>query len=159
MNELTSPAVDKDTQQPTDVVDSGSARAIGTEGEFATRTVIGADALGRDFGTKSVLQDVTFEVPQGRICALLGKNGSGKTTLLKLLYGLIEPTRGHSQLLSDTAWPRSAEALKQTGCVLDGFEPPGGTRLRHLLDLSAAAGPSFELSRARELLESHKLRP
>ncbi len=42
----------------------------------------------------TVLQDVTFEVPQGAFVSIVGPSGSGKTTLLGLLAGLDTPTRG-----------------------------------------------------------------
>ncbi len=41
------------------------------------------------------LEDVTLEIPPGRLVALVGENGSGKTTLIKLLCRLYDPTRGH----------------------------------------------------------------
>ena len=42
----------------------------------------------------TVLEDVTFEVPQGAFVSIVGPSGSGKTTLLGLLAGLDTPTRG-----------------------------------------------------------------
>lgn len=46
-------------------------------------------------GTSSPAVDaVTFEVPEGEICMLLGTSGSGKTTLLRMVNRLIEPTSG-----------------------------------------------------------------
>jgi ABC-2 type transport system ATP-binding protein len=116
-------------------------------------------SLGRDFGPAKVLQEVTLSIPAGRICALLGKNGVGKTTLLKLLMGLIQATSGTSCLLGDAAWPRLAQTLSRTGCLIDGFEPPGATQIRHLLDLGLAAGPNFDWIKAQKLLESHGLGP
>lgn len=41
-----------------------------------------------------VLQDVTFDVPEGARVAILGANGSGKSTLLKLMAGAWRPTSG-----------------------------------------------------------------
>jgi branched-chain amino acid transport system ATP-binding protein len=46
------------------------------------------------YGLTEVLRDVTFEVPQGSIVALLGGNGSGKTTMLNTLTGMIKPAAG-----------------------------------------------------------------
>ncbi|MGE0522310.1 MAG: ABC transporter ATP-binding protein [Variibacter sp.] len=46
------------------------------------------------YGITQVLRDVTFQVPQGSIVALLGGNGSGKTTLLNTLNGLVRPAGG-----------------------------------------------------------------
>jgi osmoprotectant transport system ATP-binding protein len=44
--------------------------------------------------TRPAVDDVTFEVPSGAICMLVGTSGSGKTTLLRMVNRLIEPTAG-----------------------------------------------------------------
>ncbi|HEY3992065.1 MAG TPA: ATP-binding cassette domain-containing protein [Ktedonobacteraceae bacterium] len=54
-----------------------------------------AEASKRYKGTSQPAVDsVTFEVPEGAICMLLGTSGSGKTTLLRMANRLIEPTGG-----------------------------------------------------------------
>jgi ABC-2 type transport system ATP-binding protein len=53
-----------------------------------------ASNLGKAFGTKQVLQDVTFGVSPGDVIGVLGKNGAGKTTLLELMLGFTSPTTG-----------------------------------------------------------------
>lgn len=45
--------------------------------------------VSKSFGEKQVLNDVSFEVPEGKIVGLMGKNGSGKTTILKLINDLL----------------------------------------------------------------------
>jgi ATP-binding cassette subfamily B protein len=42
-----------------------------------------------------ILDDITFEIPAGRMVAVVGRSGSGKTTLIKCLAGLLEPTAGN----------------------------------------------------------------
>jgi len=44
--------------------------------------------------TKSILEDISLQLPAGKIIALLGKSGSGKSTLLRIIAGLIEPQKG-----------------------------------------------------------------
>ena len=45
-------------------------------------------------GLQTVLEKLSFQVPQGEIAALLGASGSGKTTLLNLLSGIDTPDGG-----------------------------------------------------------------
>ena len=45
-------------------------------------------------GSIHALQDVTFSVPTGSVCALLGHNGAGKTTAINILSTLLRPTSG-----------------------------------------------------------------
>lgn len=47
---------------------------------------------------RSVLQNLSLEIPAGTITAILGPNGSGKTTLLRLLLGVLRPCRGQIRL-------------------------------------------------------------
>jgi ABC-2 type transport system ATP-binding protein len=56
--------------------------------------MIAAVGLTRQFGTRIVVDGVTFTVARGEIVALLGPNGAGKTTTLRMLAGLIGATGG-----------------------------------------------------------------
>ena len=46
------------------------------------------------FGEKWAVRDISFAIPAGQTCAIIGRNGSGKSTLLGLLSGVIRPTSG-----------------------------------------------------------------
>ena len=52
-----------------------------------------------DFGNKTIIKDLSFEVRAGEIFGFLGSNGSGKTTTLRALLGFYTPTGG--ELLVD----------------------------------------------------------
>jgi urea transport system ATP-binding protein len=45
--------------------------------------------LNQYYGGSHILRDVGFELPAGKVTALLGRNGVGKTTLLRSLMGLV----------------------------------------------------------------------
>lgn len=48
----------------------------------------------KNFDDKSVLKDISFTLPKGKIVGLLGKNGMGKSTIIKLINDLLVPTKG-----------------------------------------------------------------
>jgi ABC-2 type transport system ATP-binding protein len=56
--------------------------------------VLEARGLGMRYGRRWALQDLTLDVPGGRIVALVGPNGAGKTTFLQLAMGFAEPSAG-----------------------------------------------------------------
>lgn len=49
-----------------------------------------ADGLGKAFGARQVLQDLTLSVKPGTVHAVLGPSGAGKTTLLRI-FNMLEP--------------------------------------------------------------------
>jgi ABC-2 type transport system ATP-binding protein len=59
--------------------------------------VIELNGVAKTFdGAIHALQDVSFSVPTGTVCGLLGHNGAGKTTAIKILSTLLRPTSGHA---------------------------------------------------------------
>jgi len=47
-----------------------------------------------DFGKKTVIKDLSFNIKKGETFGLLGSNGSGKTTTIRALLGIYQPTGG-----------------------------------------------------------------
>src|SRR5262249_54655953 len=56
--------------------------------------MLSVSGLNQYYGGSHILRDVSFEVPAGKVTALLGRNGVGKTTLLKTLMGLVPMRTG-----------------------------------------------------------------
>jgi ATP-binding cassette subfamily F protein 3 len=58
-------------------------------------SVLSVQAVGRYFGDRELLKDVSFRLAQGDRVGLVGPNGTGKTTLLRIAAGLDEPDAGN----------------------------------------------------------------
>lgn len=75
---------------------------------------LSTSGLGKRFGAKWALRDCTLQLPERRICGLVGANGAGKTTLLRLLVGLSRPSAGEARVLDQTPTDEPA-FLRQVG--------------------------------------------
>ena len=58
--------------------------------------MISCRGLSRRFGSTLVVDDLSFDLPKGSICACLGPNGAGKSTAIKLLTGVLAPSSGQA---------------------------------------------------------------
>jgi urea transport system ATP-binding protein len=98
--------------------------------------------LNQYYGGSHILRDVSFEVPAGKVTALLGRNGVGKTTLLKALMGLI-PVRAGQVLFESRDLTRAKpyeRARSGLGYVPQGREIFARLTVEENLRMAAAGG-------------------
>lgn len=62
--------------------------AIKQDGSSMSVSTIKLSKVSKRYGKRRVLHDVSFEVNQSELCALVGANGAGKSTLIKIVLGL-----------------------------------------------------------------------
>jgi len=100
--------------------------------------MVSVERVGKSFGNKVVLKDISFSVPAGQICGLLGPNGAGKTTLFRLLMGILKSTEGRLAIDGLDAFEDRVEVKRRIGFLPD--EPIFYSYLsgREILELSAA---------------------
>lgn len=67
------------------------------------------------FGRHTILDAVSFAIPQGCYVGIVGPNGGGKTTLIKILLGLLKPDRGVLSIFNET--PLNARRRGRIGYV------------------------------------------
>jgi heme exporter protein A len=67
--------------------------------------------LIRRFGERTVLRDVSLQVPGGSTLAVLGRNGAGKSTLLRILATLLRPHAGEVRVFGEPL-PRRGFAVR-----------------------------------------------
>jgi len=110
--------------------------------------MLSAEHITKRFGPFTALNDVTFTVPRGRICALLGPNGAGKSTLVKILTGLIPASEGRATLDGQPPAPRSLGVVPENLALFDDL-----TIEEHLY----LSGPIYGLDRATTAARSDEL--
>ena len=110
--------------------------------------------LTKHFGPVRAVEDLTFEVPAGRITGFLGPNGAGKTTTLRMALGLVRPTAGVA-LIDGSPYADLPNPRRVVGAVLEATGFHGGRRGRdHLRVLAQQAGvPDSRVDEVLELVE------
>ncbi len=81
---------------------------------------ISTQGLTKYFGSKAVVRHLDLNVPRGSVTGLLGLNGAGKTTTLRMLMGMLEPTRGASQILGTDSQHLRPEDRARIGYTVEG---------------------------------------
>lgn len=77
--------------------------------------ILKVELLTKYFGGVAALKDVSFEIPENRICGFIGPNGAGKTTLFSLITGAVRPSKGRVQLRDRDVTRMSSSSLVKMG--------------------------------------------
>jgi branched-chain amino acid transport system ATP-binding protein len=80
--------------------------------------VLEVDGLITDYGPVRAVNQVSFEVPEGSVTAVLGANGAGKTTLLRTITGLVKPSSGSVVFAGRDITRRPVEEIVRRGVSL-----------------------------------------
>jgi ABC-2 type transport system ATP-binding protein len=114
--------------------------------------MIRTEGLSKRYRRRYALSDITLEIPDGGVTALVGPNGAGKSTLLKLCIGFERPTAGRLEVNGVDPVRYRHRAIASIGYV-----PQTASLYRDLtvldhLRLAAAIRPGFDAAHARERL-------
>jgi phospholipid/cholesterol/gamma-HCH transport system ATP-binding protein len=64
------------------------------ESNGQVETEISVKGLTKSFGSQTVLEDITCDIPKGKITLMLGPSGTGKSVFLKNVMGILKPEKG-----------------------------------------------------------------
>lgn len=84
-------------------------------------TVIAANNIVKSFGSKKVLDGLSFGVLKGQIFGLLGPSGAGKTTLIKILTGQLRCDFGTAEINGLDSAELTGADNKKFGIMMDDF--------------------------------------
>jgi branched-chain amino acid transport system ATP-binding protein len=88
-------------------------------------STLSLEGLSVPRGTRTVLRDVSLEIPPGEVTALLGPNGAGKSTLVLTVGGVLRATSGSIRLGDDDITKTRPERIRASGVAI----VPEGRRL------------------------------
>jgi ABC-2 type transport system ATP-binding protein len=87
------------------------------ESNVAASSAIQVDSLGHQYGNRTALDGVSFDVRPAEIFGLLGPNGSGKTTLFRILSTLMVPTSGRARIAGFDPVTQPNQVRRRIGVV------------------------------------------
>ena len=114
-------------------------------------SVIRAEGLGKRFGDRWAVRDLTLSVGRGEVFGFLGPNGAGKTTTVRMLLGLIRPTSGSAQVL-DLPIDEPAAYADRVGALIENPAfLPGLSARKNLQAIASLRG--IDRGRIAEVLD------
>jgi len=122
-----------------------------TTGLAGQPPAISVRGLTKNYSGQRVVDQVSFDVPRGRVVGFLGPNGAGKSTTMRMIIGLTAPTAGEAQILG-RPFARLDDPVHTVGSIVDGVEYHPGRRAIEELRVNATA-VGIPRSRCDEVLE------
>ncbi|MDO5292959.1 MAG: ABC transporter ATP-binding protein [bacterium] len=80
--------------------------------------------IKKSFGTAEILKDISLEVKEGQVVALLGPSGSGKSTIFNLITGLIVPEEGTIDVNGKVGYMYQNDTMVPWKKVIDNIALP-----------------------------------
>ncbi len=83
-----------------------------------TGTLLSLSGLTKAYPGVVANDDISFDIREGEVHALLGENGAGKSTLVKMIYGLVKPDSGTMTLRGAPYAPAEPRAARASGVAM-----------------------------------------
>jgi|SRR5699024_10560937 len=87
-----------------------------------TQGVIELINVRKKFGSKEVIKDISFSIPEGEVFGLIGPNGAGKTTTIRMMVGLMKLTSGDIRISGKSISTEFKDAIRNVGAIVENPE-------------------------------------
>lgn len=114
-------------------------------------TVIEARNLGKSYGKFKALNNISFEIPLGRIVGVIGANGAGKTTMLNAILGLTRYD-GELKVMGKNPSTNRAKLMEDVCFISDVATLPRWMTVEQVLDYVESVHPKFDREIALDYL-------
>ncbi|MEY8350575.1 ABC transporter ATP-binding protein [Bacillus cereus] len=86
------------------------------------QSIVKVDRLTKRIGSKTLVENISFEVKKGEVVGLLGPNGAGKTTLMRMMVGMIRMTEGEVWIDGQSVKREFESTAAKIGAVIENPE-------------------------------------
>lgn len=88
----------------------------------AAKPVASLMGVTKKIGSKTLVSDLTLDIPSGQIFGFLGPNGAGKTTTIRMMVGLISISQGDILICGRSIKDHFEEAVSNIGAIVENPE-------------------------------------
>ncbi|MBT2733777.1 ABC transporter ATP-binding protein [Bacillus sp. ISL-7] len=89
---------------------------------MSNEPIISLSHVTKRIGRTTIIDDLTFDVPQGEIFGFLGPNGAGKTTTIRMIVGLMSITKGQILIKGKNIKTEFEQAIRHVGAIVESPE-------------------------------------
>ncbi|QQZ60401.1 ABC transporter ATP-binding protein [Paenibacillus sonchi] len=104
-------------------------------------------------GKKTIVDDLSFDIPAGEVFGFLGPNGAGKTTTIRMMVGLIKISQGEILIMGHSIIKDFNKAIRNVGAIVENPDLykylTGYQNLKHY----ARMAPGVTKTRIEEIVE------
>lgn len=86
------------------------------------QSIVRVEQLTKRIGSKTLVENISFEVKKGEVVGLLGPNGAGKTTLMRMMVGMISMTEGEVWIDGQSVKQEFEGTAMKIGAVIENPE-------------------------------------
>ena len=118
-------------------------------------TILALQNMTKSYGTRTVLDQVSLQLPTGQLLGLIGTSGSGKSTVIKLALGMTQADTGEAYIF-ETRMP-NRKALAQIGYMAQNdalYETlTGYDNLKFFAQMRDIKAVDHEISRVAQIVD------
>lgn len=89
---------------------------------MSSEPIVSLRNVTKRIGKNTIIDNLTFDVPQGEIFGFLGPNGAGKTTTIRMMVGLMSITKGEIIVKGNSIKTQFEQAIRHVGAIVENPE-------------------------------------